>query len=68
MSCGFCRLDAACGAMFVCHCRGATFVCVKVIQTYKIYPISDKKSNQWLSICCRIRIIGILVTIIISNV
>ena len=36
--------------------------------TSKVYPISDKKSNQWLSILCRTGIISILVTIVISNV
>ena len=59
-----CRL----GTTFVCRLCGATFICVRAIQTRKIYQISDKKSNQWSSICNRTGVIGILVTIVISNV
>ena len=67
------RLDVTCsccllGTMFVCHYRGVTFICVKVMQTSKVYPISDKKSNQWSSICGKTRVMGILVTIVISYV
>ena len=58
----------ACGAEFVCRCHSATFICMRVIQTNKIYLISNKKSNQWSSICYIIGIIGILVIIVISNV
>ena len=31
----------------------------------KIYSIRNKKSNQWSSICCKIEIICIIVTIVI---
>ena len=55
------------GVAFVCR-FGALFICVMVIQTSKIYLISNNKSNQWSSICCRTEIIGILVTIVILNV
>ena len=67
-------LGAACdcrrclSVAFDCRVHGATFICVKAIQTSKIYQISDKKSNQWLSICYKNGIISIIVTIIISNV
>ena len=33
-----------------------------------VYPINNKKSNEWLLICCRIEVIGIIVIIVISNV
>ena len=53
------RLDETCGchclsvtfvcrrldAVFVCR-HAATFIYVRVIHTSKVYPISDKKSNQ----------------------
>ena len=61
---GFCRLNT----MFVCHRRGIMFICVKAIQMSKVYHIIDNKSNQLLLICNRIIVIGILVTIVISNV
>ena len=64
MACGCHRL----GAMFVCRHHGVVFICVKAIQTSKVYIISDKKSNQWSSIYYKTGIIGILVTIVISNV
>ena len=41
------------------------FVYMRVIQTNKVYMISDKKSNKWSSICCRIEVISILVTMVI---
>ena len=68
-----CRLGAACGcrrlcAAFVCYCHDAVFICVRAIQTSKICPISDNKSNQWSSIYCKTEIIGILVIIVILNV
>ena len=50
---------------FVCCRRDATFICVREIQTNKVYPISDKKSNQLSLIYCRTRIINIIVTIVI---
>ena len=34
----------------------------------KVYPIIDNKSNKWSSICYITGVIGILVTIVISNV
>ena len=34
----------------------------------KVYTIKDKKSNQWSSVCCRTRVKGILVIIVILNV
>ena len=48
------------GAMFIYHHFGTSFICVRVIQMSKLYPINNKKSNQWLSIYCKIEIIGIL--------
>ena len=53
---------------FICRCCDVTFIYLRAIKTSKVYPISDKKSNQWSSICCIIEIIGILVIVIISNV
>ena len=46
-----CCLGTACGcrfldATFVCHYRGVTFICMRVIYTSNIYFINDKKSNQ----------------------
>ena len=55
-----CFLSATCvcprlSAAFVCHCLGTvfiyrrdgtTFICVRAIQTSKIYLINDNKSNQ----------------------
>ena len=38
------RLSSS-GAVFVCRGSGAAFICVKMIQTSKIYFISDNKSN-----------------------
>ena len=63
------RLGASCGcrllgATFVCLCQGATIICVRAIQTSTVYPINNKKSNQWSSICYKTRIICILVTIV----
>ena len=26
-------------------------MCMRAIQTSKVYPVNDKKSNQWSSIC-----------------
>ena len=46
---------------------GVTFICVRTIQTSKVYSINDKKSNQCSLICCRNEIICIIVTIVISN-
>ena len=54
------------GAVFVCRYHGTSFIYRRKIWTNKIYPINAKKSNQGLSICCRTRIIDILVTIVIS--
>ena len=45
-------------------CRDATFICVWVIQTSKVYPVKDKKSNQWSIICYGFGVISILVTIV----
>ena len=73
----FCDLFVALGAMSGCvisvqdfgFCRhGATFICVWVIQTSKVYLVKDKKSKQWSIIWYRFRVIGILVTIVTSNV
>ena len=58
------RLDTT----FVFHRRGAMFIYVRTIQTSKIYMINKKKSNRWTSICCRIEVVCIIITIIISNV
>ena len=60
----WCRLGTAC----VCRYRGATFIYVRAIQTSKIYLISEKKSNQWLSICYETEVIGNIVTTVILNV
>ena len=70
---GYRRLGAMCGCcrlhpVFVCRCHGATFICIRAIYKSKVYMISDMKSNQWSSICYKIGIIGILVTIVILNV
>ena len=54
-----CRL----GTTFVCRLFGAVFVYVREIQKSNVYPINDKKLNQWSSIYCRIEIISILVII-----
>ena len=63
--CGYRRL----GTVFVYHHDGTRFICVMMIQTSKVYPINNKKSNQWSSlICCKTGIISILVTNIILNV
>ena len=67
-----CRFGVIChyrclGVTFVFRRRGAAFI-VRVIQTSKLSPIRDNKSNQWLSICCRTGVIDILVIIVISNV
>ena len=51
------------GTSFICLRRSVTFICVRAIHTSKVYPIKDKKSNQWSLICCRTRIKGILATI-----
>ena len=56
------------GATFVYHRFDVAFICSITIKTSKIYSINDKKSNQWLSICCRTEIIGIQEVIIILNV
>ena len=48
--------------------RGVTFIYFKTIQPSKIYFIRDNKSNKWLLICYIIRVIGILVIIVISNI
>ena len=63
MTCDYCRFDMT----FVFHRYGMTSICIRVIQTSKVYLISDNKSNQWLSIYCKIEVIRILVTIVISN-
>ena len=72
MTYGYCRFGAACGCrrlgvMCGCHCLGVAFISMRVIQMRKIYLINDRKSNQWSSICCRIGVICILITIIILN-
>ena len=43
------------GTTFVCRRRGTIFICMRSIQTNKIYSINDKKSNQWSSLCCKNR-------------
>ena len=72
VTCGCCRLSATfvCrpSATFVYRHLSPTLICVKMIQTTKIYSICDKKLTQWLSIYCIIGIIGILVIIVTSNV
>ena len=45
----------------------AAFICVYAIQTCKVYTIRYKKSNQLSSLRCTTGVVGILVTIIISN-
>ena len=47
--------------------RGVMFIFMRVIQTNKVYPINDNKSNEWLSICQRTEIINIIVIIVIQN-
>ena len=64
MACNCRHLDA----MFVCHRCCAVFICVMVSQSSKVYLMNDNISNQWMSICYSIRIIGILFIIVISNV
>ena len=44
MACGCHRLSA----MFVCRHHGAMFICVKTIQTSKVYIISDKKVKSMI--------------------
>ena len=34
---------------FVCHRHDATFICGRMIQMIKVYPINDKILNQWSS-------------------
>ena len=41
---------------------------VLAIQMSKVYIIKYDKSNQWSSICYRIRVISIIVIIVLSNV
>ena len=53
---------------FGSHRCGAMFIYVWTIQMNQIYSIRDNKLNQWLLICCKTRVIGILITIVISNV
>ena len=55
-------------AMFIYRHRRTTFICIRMIHTSKIYLISDKKLNQWSSICYRTEIIGFLVIIVILKV
>ena len=65
VTCDYCRL----GVTFIFHRRhGTMFICVKAIQTSKVYSINNKKVNQWSSKCCRSELIDIVVTIVISNV
>ena len=52
--CGYRHLGVTCdchhlGATFVLSLSwcGVSFICVKAIQMNKVYPINEKKSNQW---------------------
>ena len=47
--------------------RGAVFICILTIQISKVYTIKNKKSIIVVDIF-KIRVIGILITIVISNV
>ena len=72
-TCNCCRLVTMInylhfGMTFVCHYRGAIFICESNSYDQSISSMSENKSNQWSSICCRIDIIDILVKIVISNV
>ena len=69
----YCRLGTVCSCRcrdMVCSYRSCdtAFICVRVIQTSKIYRINDKKSNQWSLICYRTGIICIIIIIVILNV
>ena len=62
-ACGCRRLGVACSCRrpsvtFVCRRCGAAFICVRAIQMSKVYPISNKKSNQWSTICYKGSFVG----------
>ena len=67
---GLCLLSFLCGVCvnYGCCRLCVMFICVRAIQTNKVYMINDKKSNQWSSICFRTGAISILVTMVISKV